>query len=54
MKNYKNYLKYADGFLIGMISEYLYRVKFDIIPFIILILFTVSVVIRELYEKSEY
>ena len=48
MKNCKNYLKYADGFLIGMISEYLYRVKFDIVPFIILVLFTASVVISEL------
>lgn len=33
------------GFAIGMITEYLIRVDFDIIPFVILILFCIMCVI---------
>jgi len=45
MNKFMNWNRYAFGAMIGMIGEYLFRVKFDIIPLSIIILLILVAVI---------
>lgn len=48
-----NLRRYLYGILIGMIGEYLFRVGFNIIPFVILSLLLVVAVIDIIYFSTK-
>lgn len=47
IENEIKYLRYLWGFIIGILFEYLVRVKFEIYPLVIIVLLTIAIIIKE-------